>query len=494
MSVKVFKYGALPPSKDGKIREQMKFGRDYYNFLVERENERRQGIWGGKEPPKPPHNHENGDGKKCEECKNFWKLMTDFYMKSGFLDIKPYRAEFIEKGLYWGTYLIHEEAFSAAVKKTVWHKLLKFRSYREGGACGVQIISTNNNPENMYKISVVEDHRTGRRKGQRHQIQLRVGSDEKRKPIWSEPIYFERHRPIQGRVVLVRVCMKYVGLKEVWSVNITCKDVPDRTDNSNKGIVAVDVGWRVLKDDSVRIAFAMDKKGNETEFSMKKEWRELSKRADRIRSYRDNMLNELKEKNKKFKLIKNPSSVYKFAKKNGLLNDEILEWCKREKHLYDYEIGCRRHSTASRVNDMRVWIRSLRRKYKTVVIKNSSHKEMKDRKKAIESGMLQAQRRNAHHCSPGEVIEELCKVFGRKENVKIVPAEYTTATCNSCKHVNEFGPEQFVTCESCGATEDRDRVSTRNILGLYSAKKCEKPTARKTTAKFSKRHKKNDKE
>jgi hypothetical protein len=42
---KVNKYGGKPPEKEGLIREQMRLGRQYYNNLVEAENDRRRKIW-----------------------------------------------------------------------------------------------------------------------------------------------------------------------------------------------------------------------------------------------------------------------------------------------------------------------------------------------------------------------------------------------------------------------------------------------------------------
>lgn len=483
----VFKYGAIHPNLNNEIRIQMKLARDYYNKLVEAENNRRKIFWGGENPPKPPHDHTNGDSKKCEECKAFWKSFREIYKQLQPLDLKPLRKIACDNGLYWGSYLIVEEAFSAAWKKTDCFSTVKFRSWKQGGYAGVQI-QREKSPETLYKIEKAYDPRVGRRAGQRHTIQLRIGTDG-REPILSKPISFEMHRPLQGRPVWAKICMKYRGQREIWTVNITCADTTPRADLSDKGFVAIDVGWRKMDDESIRLAYATGSDGEESEFRMPMEWLERSRRADRIRSHRDERLNKLKEVNPKYNKVKKPQGVIGYATKHELLNDDIIEWNKQDRHLSDYEIGCRRRSVEGRREALRVWLRKLRRKYKVAIIKDSSHKEMKDHKKAVDSGMYSPQRRNAHHVAPGEIIEEICRVFGRMENVAVVDAQNTTAACLKCGHVNIVGSEKMIVCEQCSAYEDRDRVSTRNLINLYNLGEYKKPTTRKTTARFAKRHK-----
>jgi hypothetical protein len=494
MSTKVFKYGAFPPAEDSAIRQQMKLGREYYNKLVEAENARRKAFWGGDSPPKPPHDHSNGDAKTCEKCKQLWRLQREAWRTISLLDLKPLRAEAIKTGLYWGTYLSVEESFSAAWKKTDCFSLLCYRSWKQGGYMGSQIQKVRA-ADKIFKLEHREDPRQGKkRRGTRYQCSIRIGT-EKKEPIWSDPLRFIMHRPIQGRPTWIKICMRYRGDKEIWSLNITCADIPDRNDDAIKGMVAIDVGWRIMPpDERMRIAYAMGDDGREYEFSMGPEWRELTARADRIRGHRDDRLDVLKIPNPQLKLLKKPGNVRAFLLRNEMMTPELEEWCKRDRHLLQYEIGCRRRSEEKRRNDMRVWLRDLRCRYSMVLIKDSVHKEMKAHKKAVEDGMYPQSRRNAHHAAPGEVIEEVCKIWGRQTGVAIVKAAFTTAQCG-CGNVIDIGAELMLKCERCGAEIDRDRQSTRNMLDLYKNgedDKLKKPTARKTTARFAKRHKKNN--
>ena len=482
MNTKCFKYGPLSPSKDGAIRIQMRLGREYYNHLVEAENKRRQQVWGLDTVPPPPH-----DNCKCDECKSHWKSLREKYRGTPPFDVKPLRAQATAGGLYWGTYLIIEEAFAAAWKKTDCFYLVRFKSWRDGGIMGAQI-QRGTNSALQVDIACAPDPRSGRRAGQRHLLRVRVGSNEDRSPKWSDPIALEMHRPLQGRITWVKICLYYRGEREIWSVNFTCADIPDRTDNAATGYVAIDVGWRKMENGSFRLAFATGDDGYEDQLTLNDRWVERTERADRIRAYRDRRLNELKEADPRCKGFHKPQRIKKFAA-GHYVDESYREWIQYERHLEEYELGCRRKSVDARRDVMRVWLRDLRRKYATAIIKDSLHKEMKATKVTKATGMPQAARRQGHLCAPGEIIEEIGKVFGRNTGVAVIAAPGTTATCLQCGNVNEVGAELTIQCERCGSEMDRDRVSTRNMLSLYFNGKSRKPTARKSIARFAKRHK-----
>jgi hypothetical protein len=486
MSTKVFRFGALPPAKDGAIRYQMRLGRDYYNRLVEAENARRRAMWGGDRPPPPPHEHANGESKDCSECKEHWEALRKAYRETSLLDVKPVRAAAIAEGLYCGTYRQVEESFAAAWKKTDTFSLVRFRSWRQGGLMSVQI-QCGCDADRYFQIRAADDPRTGRRKNQRHTVRLRIGSDGQR-PIWSEAVRLEMHRPIQGIVAWAKVCLAYSGDREIWSVQFTSICVPPRHDEATDGAVAIDVSWRSMPDGTLRLAFARDADGQEHELRMPARWRERVARAERIRGHRDRRLNELKAKKPAFARLQKPRGARRVAKKQGVIEPEIAAWLARDRHLEEYELGCRRKSVAARRDALRNWLRMLRRRYATAIIKDTAHKEMKAHSAAVAAGIWPKARYQGHHGAPGETVEELCQVYGRKTGVAVFKAAWTTSTCAECGEPMEVGPEREVTCESCGAVDDRDRVSTRNLLARYADGETTKPTARKTSARFAKRH------
>jgi hypothetical protein len=475
------------------MRKQMKLGREYYNALVEAENKRRQAAWGAESVPAPPH-----DDCKCAECKAHWAALHASCRASKPLDVKPLRTEFAAKGLFWGTYLCIEDAFARAWKTRNKFKLVKFRGWRTGGVIGVQIQRSTwdrRGTHAWYRINHAEDARTGRRASNgagRRTVEIRLGSD-KGKPLWSEPIPIEKHREIEGRVTWVKAQYAYRDGKELWSVTFTCADVPERTDEAKRGVVAVDVGWRQV-DGSLRIAYARGDQGDIDIFEMGPRWLERIARANRIRGYRDTNLNELKKAYPDFANLQSSASARGKITEllaGGLVDETLATWADRDKHLSDYESGCRRRATAAREDAMNNWARRLRRRYATIILKKTATKKMKET--AIADGMHRPARRQAHHAAPGEVIDYLISVFGREsENVFLVPAPHTTNGCPACDHVNDHGAETVVCCEECGTSFDRDAASTLNMMSLWILGECEPPKARKTTARFAVKHKQED--
>lgn len=486
MTTRVYRYGALRPGKD--IRDQMWQGHRYYNRLCEAENNRRVALWGGNLPPLPPHPDQT-PSCTCKDCRKHWSDLRIRMRTAPLLDVKPLRAAAVKGGLYFGTYLLIEQSFAAACKKTSHFRRVSFHSHRQGMIAGVQVqlpYRKRNTTHMIYRVAKAPDSRTGRRRGQRATVQIRIGSDEKRRPIFCEPIRIEQHRPLTGSPTWIQVVLKYVADREVWSVNFVCADVADQG-GADQGVVAVDVSWRKLPDGTLRIAYAIDDQGKKMQFCMSERWMELARRADRIRSIRDRHLIDLQRTDSRFGRLKSPRSVARVVYDQNITEDRIVAWTKRERHLWQYEAGCRRRSVAARRSQTREWIRDLRNHYSHVVIKNSKHKMMKEKK-----DLPRPARRQGHHAAPGEVIEEICRSFGREEGVTIVSALHTTNTC-SCGHVNDHGPELDLQCERCGDVTDRDIVSTRNMLALYAAGATAKPTARKKGARFAKRHKSGEK-
>lgn len=521
MATRVYKYGARP-SRDPDLLQQMKLGRQYYNALVEAENERRRIGWGGDSPPPPPHQgrcqckecqaewkktspphkkycgcdaceehhkaHPTGhESCQCTKCKAHWTAVRAAVRAVPLLDTKALRAVFIQKGLYWGTYLVIEQAFAAAWKSTSVLRTVRFRSWQKGDVAAVQI-QPNVIPTSYARVHKAPDSRTGRRaRGGlgRHTVEIRIGSNG-RTPVFCEPIRIEKHRELSGRIVWVHVRRRYVADREVWSVAFTCKDVDVRTDEAPEGVVAVDVSWRKLPDGSWRLGYARDAANCTHELRMPPEWTERSDRADRIRSHRDQQLVAAKSR---WPVIGQTTSCQRAVRKLrslGVLTFTQDAWVAREMHLWRYECGCRRRSVTGRRARLREWVRELRRQYATVIVKNTSHKEIKE-----EHGLPKKAQRQGQHAAPGETVEVLREVFGA-DNMRIVAAEFTTASCPSCGHVTPVNGQRMIRCEGCGAQRDCDDISTQNMWTLYRAGEWRKPTARKTTSRWAKRHKKTE--
>lgn len=497
MPTKVFDYSAREPARDNLIRQQMRLSHIYFNELVDLENDRRRKAWGGDEPPPSPHpptvtGDEKGNEKllycKCDKCVAHWQAVCQAVRDAPWPDQKPARKKARMFGLYNGGYQLVDRAWDAARKDTRPWLLLHHRSWRShGGQTGMQIRDHDliDNYVRLEKAPPRPGSKGGKRHNYPHLFQLRVGSNYDNSPVFCDPIEVTLHRPIQGVITWVTVTMKHVANREVWSVAFTCAAVPARRDLADTGRVAIDVSWRKINS-NLRVAFARDDAGKEHELTLGPEWFELGARADRIRETRDNRLNELMAADPRFAGLKSCLSVRRRARELGAAQEPaIVEWLKRELHLWQYECGCRRRSVAVRRDALRVWLRDLRRQYGRVVIKDTEHKRIKEENKLPSKKA----RRQGHHAAPGEVIEWICMVWDRDTLVDVVDDTNTTNHCPVCDHTNNYGAELMVKCERCGEIDDRDRVSTRNMLALAKVLKVKKPTARKKVSKWVKRHK-----
>jgi len=475
----------------------MRLGRECYNALVEVENARRHLAWGGDIPPKPPHplpltqdGDENDDETawcRCAECKAHWMGIREALHALPPIDTKPIYAHYCTNGpLYWGTFNHVAQAFSAAWKKTRPWRPVKYRSWRQGGVIAVQIqagYQKRQNYDTLFRINDVVDTRTRHRHKGHHRatVQLALGAGR-----MTSPIEIEQHRPIVGTPtwVTARLCYDSLG-RERAAVNFTRRDVPQRTDLAPRGVVAVDVSWRQVPD-GLRIAWTRDDQGHNDQLVLDTRWQFLAKHADQLQAIRDQNLNLLKAVDPAFAQAKSPRHACLILAEIEDPSAVARAWRYREEHLRNYEMGERRHSVNRRRDALRKWARELRRNYAEVVVKDSQHKEMKETAK--QDKLSRKARRQGQHGAPGEVIAVLREIFG-DDGMWLVEAAYTTDRCPLCGHLNAHGAERIVVCEECGEGLDRDLVSTRNMLVAYAAEERRRPTARKTAARFGKRHK-----
>lgn len=483
-TTRVYQYGARPQSIGPLLRAQMRLGHTYYNRLVEAENARRKVLWGGDHAPAPPH-----EECRCVECGAHWKAVADAVYAKPQLDLKPLRSRIVSEGLTcWGTYLVVEQAFAAALKTTKpWHSL-RFRSWRQGMSAAIQLQpGTRERAHLWWRLTPAADPRTGKRAQDgrgRHTVEIRIGS-EGRQPVFSEPIQIAYHRPHAGEVTWVSVQLRQDGPRERATVSITCAEAPAKPRGA--GLVAVDVGWRVDEGDTIRVGWARDTDGNDHVLHLGPRWRELAARADRIRAERQRLVNSmLAAQPELYPRAKSPPGLHRAIQRLGVPTVDQLEWTRRDRHLWQYEEGCRRRSWAHRRDAMRVWVARLRERYGAVVLKDTRHKTLKE---TAGADLPDAAKRNAQHAAPGELVALLKQAF---ECVVIVPAAETSRTCLRCGIVTPHGPETQVICEGCGDVEDRDRLSTAYMLRLAEQGAGQAPTARKTQARFAKRHKKDE--
>ena len=209
-------------------------------------------------------------------------------------------------GVFWGTYLLVEQAHEQACKATpLWEfaapKDPPFVRWTGEGAVGVQLQGGRTVAEIAADTQVRLDDAplapgadpASRRSQTRPRkfLSLRVGS-EGRAPVWATfPMEMHRPFPPGARVKRVDVHVRRIGPRERWTVKFTV-EIPKPDARCGAGIVAVHLGWRGVAD-GVRVAtYRGDGMAEAAEVRLDAAMLARMDRPDELRGTRDRLFNE----------------------------------------------------------------------------------------------------------------------------------------------------------------------------------------------------------
>lgn len=193
---------------------------------------------------------------------------------------KVIRQRFAARGLHWGTYNDAIQGFDAAKGRRGPDGRpveLRSRPYAGTGTVCVQIPHESGQPaltvadvlagrSQQVQIDPVPIPRSTRdphrdSPGRLHLARIRVGSDERRRPVWVEvPIVYHRPMPDDARVLMARLTRTRLAGHWRYHLCVTVEEslpIPRR----EGGVVAVHVGWRRLPDGEVRAGYWVDEHG-----------------------------------------------------------------------------------------------------------------------------------------------------------------------------------------------------------------------------------------
>jgi hypothetical protein len=225
-------------------------------------------------------------------------------------------------------------------------------------------------------------------------LSLRVGSDG-RDPVWAEwPIKLHREIPDAAVWKWVRVSVRHEGRRERWSCEITVDDPSPMArdlDRALSGCIAIEWEWSDTAN-GIRVARWADDRGESGDVVLPLPIAAGIRKPDGIRAVRDIIDNDFRERLARaiveaklpaghwllretatLALWKSPTRLYRLAQR---WTDEsapkakamLLEWRKRDEHLWDYE-ACSRGQALRR---RREWYRCLAarwaRQYRTALL------------------------------------------------------------------------------------------------------------------------------
>ena len=210
---------------------------------------------------------------------------------------KTSRGMFIERGLRTGTYDRVEIAIKQAVKTS--RQPLHFERYDGTGSIGTQLIGdmtvtellscqdprlrlgapgeadAHPRPE-VQGVSWVDVGKLGRnvrRHAARTYVDLRIGSNSDRSPIFARfPVTLHRSLPKDAVIKWAYVVRKRVGRHSEWRFQLTIESETFRPCPValGEGTAAIDLGWRRLFDEEgnqigLRVGYLVDETGRERE-------------------------------------------------------------------------------------------------------------------------------------------------------------------------------------------------------------------------------------
>jgi transposase len=337
-------------------------------------------------------------------------------------------------------------------------------------------------------------NRAGRERPKKfNELKIRIGSTEKRQPIWCcFNIIMHRSLPADGLVTWVRVHREKCGLRYRYSCQIVLR-FEAVTPPPSAETVGVDLGiGRRMLDGSSRIAFAVGSDGAEFDLRIPSHVTDRRGRTESLRSIRDQRLDDLRASLVSWRqslpegcwLREQTTHMHqwraprRFARLLGewrylripgddLMYSELAAWAKKDRHLLAYES----HNDRRMRNQIRgrviEWCATLAKRYGAIGVEKmiaASIREGEDRTAKLV-------RKRSAVLAPFEVIAQLkvaAKKYGRE--VADVPPAYTSRTCSHCK--KDMGASELtqVQCPYCSTVHDRDRNAATNIMRIASDK------------------------
>ena len=411
--------------------------------------------------------------------------------------------------VYWGTYLLVEDAASRSRKMPLYDGLEandpRFVRFDGQGRVGVQLQGGLSVPE----LDSGEDTRVrvehvgpvwhlprrrppkGAPKAQ-HVLWLRVGSDG-RAPVWARfPMILHRPLPHDGTIKWATVVLRRYATREEWAVVFTVLE-PERERSCGRGAVAIDLGWRTVPE-GLRVAVAQGEGGEPHACVLPASWSARMNKAGELRTLRDEKFNAARDALKKrmdaiavlpdwlterTKHLSDWRSQGRLAKLTQDWRHQRFEgdataflpldnWRHRDRHLWQYECGVRRKALLDRRERYRVFAATLAKRYGTVVLEAFDLRAVaKAPVPEVESAENASARRHRHWAAVSELRTCLVEAMRRRGgDVVVVPAANSTRTCHVCGLIEAFDAADSIhhACSGCGSTWDQDDNAAAVLL------------------------------
>ena len=432
------------------------------------------------------------------------------------------RDERAKCGVYWGTYLLVEDAIEAASKAPFYDKTgvepndPSFANWRGQGAVGVRLqgglpVSKAFGNDTRLRIEPLHpaaflDRRSNRAFG-KTVLRMRVGS-EGRAPIWAAwPMRMHRELPRDGVIKKATVSLRKIGPREQWSVEITVDTSQcARPASSPESVIAIDVGWRVIGDE-LRVAAWRTENGESGDLRLSANMLSGLRKSYELRSVRDKAFDEsrarlcewLREHGMPqwmlartvrrgsvqpsqaqavahlaaWKSQARLASLVKLWGQNRVEGDEQIfgaleAWRYHDFHLWCWESSQRKGSLRRRRDMYRCFAKRMAGLHSTLVIEDYNLTEHA-RRPGIEfkKTVNETARGNRQLASVSELRESLVNAFMRAGTIVKAPAAYTTKRDAITLEVCDLDAAPKVVLPYPSGDRDQDDNAAANLLTIW---------------------------
>lgn len=548
---RVFKYGCLSPlTNELEINDEMFRRNKYWNKLVEIERLYRQkyllitlvpgdieaahiqaeiGIWQKEIKAKRQQNRTSDVDvsnlkekiKKAKaELKKLWeknkaerKVLIKL-KKSELVKAEQERRELQKEarkksGLHWCNYDDVEKSYEVARKEAMKKgKYLRFHRFDGTGKLSVRfkdgipvqdVFAEGSN--RLFYIAPVDlgawndPVRANRRKLSQTTVKIRVQSDEKRKPVWSEfPMVMHRPLPYDGEIRGASIVCEKVGKKYRYSLDVTVafsdNYIKERKEHGREALitrpsVGINIGWRLKDNDELRIAYWVDETGNHGELKLDSYTVSQFQKINDLRSIRDVHFDSVKDALKQF-ITKNTVPYWlkestktlhkwrstermvnlisnwhdnRFAGDAGIIN--ILEqWRKRENHLYNWESNLRDQIIKRRREIYRLFAKKISQKYGQIFIEDFDISNVAKHLEPEDGPQLSIPPRRQRVIAATSILRDVIENAVKKEGLAYTKsdAKYITLECHLCGYTEDWAAANSIErkCPNCKEVWDQD--------------------------------------
>mgnify|MGYP001571680369 CR=1 FL=1 len=468
--MKTYVYGAKAPKDPAQLRllwQDLERAHRYKNTLVELERDRRQ--------------FQNAIVNRgdCSWWAVAWKLGLKEDLHDMAIDARDRR------GCGWGTGgLVEESARQAgcvAQGGSPNPELPQFARWEHAGCFGVQL-QHGLSEATLRAGTDTRARLLGTEK--RRELWLRIGS-EGRSPIWVVfPVVIHRELPDGSIVQWIRIHTWKVAGRSEWSAQFVIK-LPDRPEPITRGtgMIAIDIGWRKMPGDEIRVATWADSNGKTGELRLPASIQGRRRKTDDLRSIRDKNFNDIVEGllehrdelpealQHETKTLHSWRSTQRLAglvlrwPKDEALYAQLEAWRRQDHHLWKWEANERQNVLRARREIYRLFARWLADTYATVVVEQLDLRDFAEKGKVEEVHPGGRPQRFKAVLSELRLTAERAVTSAGGEWIK-AKAAWTTQRCHKCleKELFDAAKEVVHCCGHCGEMWDQDVNAALNLL------------------------------